>query len=324
MSSDPAPDSDGAASANESPLTGRAPAEASGDSTARIRAALDEVRREVRKAAVIHAAVDAALIALAANFLVILFDPEALRVLVRLPDAAVALLRGVPVLGRAAPTTVGAGSLLALILGVVAFASVYLLRMRRSLVERFEAANPALRAALRTARDAVEAGHEGTMAKRLYDDVIERLGETSAFELVAVRRVAVTAVLVVLVSLASVQIAVVDPDLGGLLGPGETGNIERPDDDGLQDGDQVLGDREDVQAGEELQNISVTGSGEVIDEGATGAGDNYGDVGGGSGAFDSQQAGFRGEQRIEDAELVREYNLRIREIDDEETTATTQ
>ena len=52
-----------------------------------------------------------------------------------------------------------------------------------------------------------------------YDDVIETLGETSTFELVALRRVAVTAVLIVLISIASIQVAVVDPDLGGLFGP---------------------------------------------------------------------------------------------------------
>lgn len=323
MSSDPDPDPDGRNAAS-GPQSTEAASAASGTPTAQIRAALDEVRREVRKAAVIHAAVEAALVALAANLLLALFEPGVLAVHVRLPSALVTALRGVPVLGTAAPRTIGAPSLVAVALGVVAFAAGFLFRMRRPLVEQFEAANPTLRAALRTARDAIEDGHDGTMARRLYDDVIETLGETSTFELVALRRVAVTAVLIVLISIASIQVAVVDPDLGGLFGPDGGPTVEQPDDDGLQDGDQVLGDREDVQAGEELENISVTGSGEVIDEGGAGGGDNYGDVGGGSGEFDSQQAGFRGEERIEDAALVREYNLRIREIEDDETTATTQ
>ncbi|MFD1599690.1 hypothetical protein ACFSBX_12070 [Halobellus rarus] len=160
------------------------------------------------------------------------------------------------------------------------------------------------------------------MARRLYGDVIETLGRTSTLELVETRRVAVTVVLVVIVSLASVQIAVVDPDLAGLLGAGGGDpSVDRPDDDELQDGDQILGDPEDVEAGDEFENISVPGTGEGSGDAPTGPGDGFGG-GGGTGEFDSQQAGFAGEERIEDAELVREYNLRIRELDDDEDGTT--
>ncbi|WP_256307567.1 DUF7502 family protein [Halobellus litoreus] len=287
-------------------------------STARIRAALDEVRTEVRKAAVVHAAVDAAFLALLANLAFALVEPSALAVGVSLPGAVVAALRAVPVVGEFAPRAVDATSLLAVALGVVAFAGEYALRLRRPLVEQFESANPQIREALRTARDAVDHDADTEMARRLYADVVETLGRTSTLELVEKRRVAVTVVLVVVVSLASVQVAVVDPNLAGLLGNGDGGpTVERPDeDDELRDGDAILGDPEDVQAGDEFENISVPGTGEGEGDAQTGPGDGFGG-GGGSGEFDSQQAGFAGEERIEDAELVREYNLRIRELDDE-------
>jgi hypothetical protein len=285
-------------------------------STDRIRAALAEVRREVRKAAVVHAAVDAALAALLANLVLALVEPSALAGAIGLPAVVTAALGDLPLLGGAAPRTVQLASLVAVAIGVVAFAAAYALRLRRPLIEQFEAANPGVREALRTARDAVDDGTDTEMARRLYGDVIATLRQTSSLELVETRRVVVTVLVIVLVSLASVQVAVVDPDLGGLLGGGngDTG-IDQPDDDGLQDGDQILGDPEDVQAGDDLENISVPGTGEGSGDGPTGPSDGLGG-GGGSGEFDSQQAGFAGEERIEDAELVREYNLRIRGIDE--------
>ena len=297
---------------------------AAGESTTQIRAALDEVRREVRKVALVHAAVDAALFALLANLVLALLEPSRLAVGVRLPSALAEALGAVPLVGEFAPRAIAATSLVAVALGVLAFAVEYVLRLRRPLVEQFEGANPPVDEALRTARDAVDAGGDTEMARRLYGDVVETLGETSTLELVETRRVAVTIVLVVLVSLASVQVAVVDPDLAGILGVGgDDPTVDRPEDDELQDGEDILGDPEDVEAGDEFENISVPGTGEGGGDGPTGPGDGFGG-GGGSGEFDSQQAGFAGEERIEDAELVREYNLRIREIEDEDADGTTE
>ena len=159
------------------------------------------------------------------------------------------------------------------------------------------------------------------MARRLYADVIATLRETSSLELVEGRRLLVTVLLVAVVAIAGVQVAVVNPDLGGLLAGSDAGSgVQQPDDDEeLQDGDEILGDAEDVEAGDEVENITVPGTGEGGDDGPTAPGVGTGG-GGGSGEFDSQQAGFAGNERIEDAELVREYNLRIREFDDEDAT----
>jgi hypothetical protein len=290
-------------------------------STDRIRAALSEVRGEVRKAALVHAAAEAALVATLAAVLLSLATPAALSGAVGLPQVAFGALRSLPVVGPLAPRTLRVSALVAVGLGATAFGAAYLLRLRRPLVEQFEAANPAVWEALRTARDAVGSDHDTAMARRLYADVITTLRDTSSLELVGTRRLVVTVVLVAVVAAAGVQVAVVNPDLGGLLPGGDTApGVQQPDDDDdLQDGEDILGDAEDVEAGEEVENITVPGTGEGSDDGPTAPGVGAGG-GGGSGEFDSQQAGFAGEERIEDAELVREYNLRIREFDAEDGT----
>jgi hypothetical protein len=288
----------------------------------RIRAALSEVRREVRKAALVHAAAEGALAAVVANLLLSLVTPAALAGTLPLPAVVFGALRRVPAVGAVAPRTVGVAPLVAAGVGGVGFAAAYLLRLRRPSVERFEAANPSLREALRTARDAVESGggSDSEMARRLYADVIARLRAASTLELVDARRLTVTVVVVAVVAVAGVQVAVVDPDLGGVLaGGGDPGaTVDRPDDDDLQDGDEILGDAEDVEAGDEIENVTLPGTGDGTEEGPTAPGGGTGG-GGGAGEFDSQQAGFAGDERIEDAELVREYNLRIREFDDDGT-----
>ena len=290
------------------------------ESTDRIRAALSEVRREVRKAAVIHAAAEGALVAVVAGFLLSLATPAALSGVVGLPGVVFEALRRLPIVGAVAPRIIGVGWFAAAGLGLVAFVAAFGLRLRRPLIEQFEAANPPVREALRTARDAVEGGRDTEMARRLYADVIATLRETSSLELVAGRRLVVTGLLIAVVAIAGVQVAVVSPDLGGFLAGGDAGTgVQQPDDEELQDGEEILGDAEDVEAGDEVENITVPGTGEGGDGGPTAPGVGTGG-GGGSGEFDSQQAGFAGNDRIEDAELVREYNLRIREFDDADAT----
>lgn len=286
----------------------------------RITAALSEVRREVRKAAVVHAVAEGALVAVAATLLLSLAAPAALSGSVSLPGVVFGGLNQLPVVGPVAPQTVALGSLVAVGVGGVVAAGAYLLRLRRPLVEQFEAANPPVREALRTARDAVDGGSDTEMARRLYADVITTLEETSTLALVDARRLTVTVVLVAVVTVASVQVAVINPDLAGVLPGGSDPGaaIEQPDDDELQDGDDILGDAADVEAGDEVENITVPGTGEGSGDGSTAPGSGTGG-GGGTGEFDSQQAGFAGDDRIEDAELVREYNLRIREFEDEGT-----
>lgn len=291
------------------------------DAAAKMRAALAEIRGEARKVAVVYAAVDAALLALLTNLFLRVVRLDAVPEAVSLPSA----LAG----GGVVPASLPFPSLLGVAVGVAAFGAEYGLRVRRPLVEQFEAANPAVDEALRTARDALDDGANTEMARRLYEDVLDRLRETSSVELVGTRRVVATTLLVVLVSIASVHVAVVGLDLtdsvvGGLGGGDSTDGERRPDGASadeptdLQDGDEILGDAEDVAAGDEAVTATLDGTGGGSGSGGAGSPDSY-DSGGFSGdAVESQQAGFAPDEQLEDAELIREYNLQIRDDRDED------
>jgi hypothetical protein len=286
------------------------------DPTSRMRRAIRQVRREGYKVAVIYAVVDAAAVALLVNVLVQVLPVPYVPERVGLPDAVVpaADLVGISLTD---PAVTGA-AVLALPAGLLTAALEVGLRARRPLVEQFEAANPEVREALRTARDAVEDGLQNRIALSLYDDVLTRLHDTSSVGLVRRRRVAATVLLVLVLSLVSLQVAVYDLSLANLGSDAdEPGGVAPTEYTGLRDGDAILGDPTDVEAGEEELEATIGTSGQ--------GGGNASDVPrsyetGGfavAGDVESQQAGFSGPEQLEDAALIREYNLRIREDSDE-------
>ena len=297
-----------------------APAEsdpsAADDARQRVEAALTEVRRECWKATTLHAVVEATAVFFAANLVLVTVDPGWLPTRFVLPEAVGGLLAGA--LGVSGPVGLPGSGTLAFVLGLVAFAVGIGYRVRRPLVEQFEAANPEVREALRTARDAVGDDADSPMARRLYADVLDGLSQSSGLALIDQRRLGVGVAAVVLLSVLTVQVAVLDLDLFDADEEiTDDGSAPVNNYTGLLDGDQVLGDSEAVEAGEEELNASVESSGggqDVGDEqqfpsdGAPGAGAP-------SNGVEGQQAGFAAPERVEDAELVREYNRRIRSED---------
>jgi hypothetical protein len=297
----------------------RARSEAGEPLDERMRRALEEVRREGLKVAVIYAAVDAALAALVVNLLLQVLNPDGIPATLPWPRVvadAVVGATGAPPGPLQTPIVVGA------VAGVVVAAAEVVARTRRPLVEQFEGANPEVREALRTARDTVRAGADSRMALALYEDVLARLRRTSSAKLVNVRRIFVTVLVVSLVSVASIQVAVVDLDIGDLGGDGDGGDLDEQSSDyeGLQDASGVLGEPENVTAGEETLNTTLATQGGG-DDGAGGAAAAAYDSGGFAGGTDveGQQAGFAEQEQLEEAELIREYNLRIRTEDDSDT-----
>ncbi|MEF8852479.1 MAG: hypothetical protein V5A44_09405 [Haloarculaceae archaeon] len=290
------------------------PPEPEDDTRPRIERALREVRRECWKAATLHAAVEAAVVFLAANLVLGVVEPSWLPA--RYPLPASVNDRLADALGGVGQLAVPGSATLAAALAVLAFGVGVGVRVRRPLVEQFEAANPPVREALRTARDAVDSDADSAMARRLYGDVLDRLAKTSGLALVDGRRVAVTVLVAALLSVATVQVAVADP---ALFDPADDAGEDGPAEPetnytGLLDGDRVLGDSEAVEAGDEELNASVesTGGGQDVGEDQQFPA-NAGPATGASGdGVDSQQAGFAAPERVEDAELVREYNRRIR------------
>ncbi|MFB6255175.1 MAG: hypothetical protein ABEH58_00335, partial [Haloplanus sp.] len=194
-------------------------------------------------------------------------------------------------------------------------------RVRRPLVEQFEAANPALRESLRTARDAVRADRRSRMVRRLYESVLDDLERSSSVDLLYLRRVAVTVFLITAVSVATIQVAVVDVSLAGLGDPesgAQTGGTDA-DYAGLRDGSAILGEPENVPEGSEELNTTIDTSGSGSGDGTdTRSAASYEDSGFAGQTVESQRAGFTERERLEDAELIREYNLRIREETDNE------
>jgi len=288
----------------------------SDDARDRMATALAEIRREAWKAAVTAAVVEAAALFLASNLVLAALDPSWLPDRLLVPASATepvgsALGRDLGTVAVPGSATVAAG------VGALALAVGIWLRVRKPLVEQFEAVNPGVAEKLRTARDAVDADADSRMARRLYGEVLADLRESSSVGLLNVARLGAVAVAVAALSLATVQVAVVDLALFDRPQPATDGAADEPENyTGLLDGDRILGDREEVSTGDENQTAEIESSGggrdvaenrTFPDRGSSGAG------GGSSGAVDSQQAGFAAPEQVEDADLVREYNRRIRD-----------
>jgi hypothetical protein len=285
----------------------------------KIRRAIVQIRREGRKVAAIYATVDAALATLLANLAATLFGVPGLPTRLPIPDA---ILRGLAGAGLSlAEPTVSSAAVVGVAVGLVVFVAEVTWRLRRPLVEQFEAANPDLREALRTARDAVRDDRHSTMARRLYEGVLADLREASSVGLVDLRRVAATLLLVSLLSVATIQLAVVDLSVTGLgpsASPGGPDSGTQTEYAGLQDGSSILGEPEDVPEGQEQLDAAIdtsgSGRGNGTDAGSAAA---YEDSGfDDSSTVESQRAGFSERERLDDAELIREYNLRIRQETD--------
>jgi len=292
-----------------------APEAASGEpsqSRKRIQKAIRAVRREGRQIALIYAVVDGVAVTVVLNVVLAFLDAVPYGPF-PLPGAfatLVSLLTGVTVTQVSVPGSALVAAGAGLLVAVVEFAY----RIRKPVLEQFEAANPELKEALRTARDAVADGAETRMALALYEDVLDRLRDASSVGLIDLRRLVATLVLVAAVSLVGVQAAVVDVEFDPFRddGQGGGGGARDPTYEGLKDPDDVLGDSEDVEAGDVDLEAPVSTGGSSTGEGDA-AGRSYDTSGLSSSAVESQQAGYAPQEELEDADLIREYNLRIRE-----------
>jgi hypothetical protein len=297
-SDEPSPDGD-AAPTDDTDDGSAAEAVPPDELRGRVERAIRQVRREARKAAAVHAVIDGVAVLLAANL-------------------------ALTVAGITLPGPARLDLAVVVGLGVVTAVVEFLARTRRPLVEQFEAVNPAVREALRTARDAAADGAETRMARRLYADVLDGLRSASSGDLISARHVSAGVVLVMVLAVSTVGVSAAGLGLG--LGPdadpgGPTdGNLPAggsSDYDGLQDGDAVLGEETNVSEGDESEDVVIGGS--TGGAGDAPAGDGGFDTGGVAteGSYDAQQAGFDAPDDVENADIIREYNLRIRADEDE-------
>ncbi|MFC7138398.1 hypothetical protein ACFQMA_00925 [Halosimplex aquaticum] len=300
------------------------PSDGGDETREQMAAAIDEIRREGWKAAIVTGVVDATAVFLAANLALAVLEPARLPDRLALPASVTEPVGSA--LGRDLGSLAVPGSAtVAATLGFAVFALVVWLRVRKPLVEQFEAVNPVVAEKLRTARDAVEADADSRMARRLYAEVLGDLRESSSLELVNVGRLGAVAVVIAALSLATIQVAVIDVALLDRPQPTDDG---APDESqnytGLLDGERVLGDREEVSAGDNNQTAEIesNGGGRDVDEERTfpDRQRSGGNSASGGDGVDSQQAEFASPDQVEDAELVREYNRRIRDQDQGESS----
>lgn len=296
---------------------GRPPAETETSPMARMQRAIRVIRREGYKVTVIYATVDAVFTLLVVNLLLDVVGPGRVPVTLPWPQTLRDVL--VPYTGTLppVPTSIIGG----LVAGVVVFVAESVIRTRRSTIEQFESANPEVREALRTARDVARSGTESRIVVALYEDVLARLRRTSSFGLVNLKRVFVTVLLISMLSIANIHVAVVGLQVADLgtdsPEPESVSDARTTEYDGLQDASGVLGEPEAVTAGEETLNTTLSTQG-----GSDGDAANVSayDSSGFSGVTDveAQEAGFAEQERLDDAELIREYNLQIRSEDDDD------
>lgn len=298
--------------------------------------AVSEIRREAAKAAAVHALLDAMAVFVALRLTMQLLsvgDGAAPLITVPMPAAIAGLLWDV---GIAVPDPIGLspGSLV-----VTATAASWLvvdatLRYERLGVERFEAHNPAVAEALRTARDAAERDVETPVATALYQTVLRRLTETSSRPFLRRRQlIGATVVLVCcsagLVGVAGAGIApldgggdaavTVDAGAGGAgsgtgvsgTGAGGTGGNST---DGTNGSADLLGAEGAVERGSTNRSLRLAGDGESDSDGAY----RGGSAAVGSADVDPSRAAFSNEERPEAADLVRAYTERIRAEDSNE------
>jgi hypothetical protein len=283
-------------------------------------AAVSEISREAKKAAFLQAALDAMLVFVVLRLALQLTpvgDGSGALVSVPIPGGLAGALSGVGIILPDPVTVTGAGA--ATVLTAVSwFVADAFLRYDRLGVERFEADNPVVEEALRTARDTAEGDVDNPVAVELYREVLGRLEDTSSRAFVQRRQLVAVVVGLALVSAATVGVAGLglspigtggDADVGTVGGAGGGGGAGG-ESSGSGGGEDLLGEEGEVERGTDDRSLQLRGEG----EGQAGGG---GDYSGGSfdadpGRVEASRAEFSEEERPEDAELVRAYTERIR------------
>ncbi len=283
-----------------------------------IRKAIKEVKREAFKAAIIHGTIESSLILVLLILGLSFWTPS------WIPGWSFDI--GSYIGFISADLVLDGKEIIAIVVSLLFFIFDVAVVYKRRTIETFESINPEVREALRTARDISKRGEDHVMAKNLYEDVLERLKSTTSEGFISLKRigflVAIIAIIGILIGSAtflSTQFAI-----GGGLFPGgggggdsggrsqTTGTSEDIQYQGLQNPDSVLGESENVGSGSDELDLGLTDSGGGTGDGSGGYGS--GELPGDSNTnVEAQRSGYSSEEQIEDSELVKEYNLRIRE-----------
>lgn len=283
-----------------------------------IRKAIKEVKREALKAAIIHGTIESSLILVLLIIGLSFSNPSWIPGWSFDVGGYIGFISNDIVLDGKKIIAIGV-SLLFFIFDV---AIVY----KRRTIETFETINPEVREALRTARDISRDGEDHVMARNLYEDVLERLKSTSSEGFISLKRIGflIGIIAIIGILIGSAAFLSTQFSIGGGLFPGgggggdgdgrsqTSGTSEDIQYQGLQNPDSVLGESENVGSGSDELDLGLTDSGGGTGEGDSGYGS--GELSGDTNTnVEAQRSGYSSEEQIEDSELVKEYNLRIRE-----------
>lgn len=297
-----------------------------------VRSALSEIRREGLKAGLVHAGIESAFVLLASTYGFNRLGVAPGRYTTELPPSVAGGLNDVFArLGSSYSLEAGMtlGLARSTALAFVVTAAFFMIDLsvtyRLRTVEAFESINPEVREALRTARDVSLDGETNTMARGLYRDVIARLKDTSSAGFVSKRRLLANLALVLFLGVVVIVASTLSLHFGGLGagglfggGGGSGGGAatqqqggDSTEYSGLKSPEEVLGEEGEVGSGSDEQALQLDRGGSSGTAGGSGGyGDNF--QGSSSGSVDAQRSGYSSGDRIEDSELVKEYNLRIR------------
>jgi hypothetical protein len=276
-----------------------------------VQAALVEVRREELKAAAIYGAVDAAVVGAAVGFIGTVFDIE----------GAI----GVSTLVETAAFTISLTAGLSIGLAVLTFLGEIAYRTRGEPCEHFEAATVTVDPALRTAREASTEGRTDPMAARLYEDVLTELKQANSENLLRRGRLVAPLVVMSALSFGTVYVAAsnIQVTTGVDSGPSTGGAADLRAEGGvgdttLQDGESVLGEATNVSTGDDPLNTTISADASGGDRPDSESASSGFDSGSQGANVDAQRTGYSDPEEVEDAAVIREYSVAIRDDQEQE------
>jgi hypothetical protein len=270
-----------------------------------IRYALKDIRLEAIKASIFHSLFEGAIVLVISNYLLSNYIEGSIMY----SDIEIPLFL-----------------VYSIIISLVFIIIDFLITYRSRDIYKMEKDNPRLQYALRTAKEGSDREEEpNIMEKRLYEDVLDELKKSSSKGFVNGKRfVFIFGLMFVMggVSVGSDYTGFGLSDVGEGLGISSDGNQDSSGSSGsqqnqydsLQDPDDVLGEEGEVTRGSDTEDIELRQSG----SGSSGEEDSQSNYESDNSypttsSVEGVRSEYNNEEEIEDSDLVKEYNLRIRE-----------
>lgn len=186
------------------------------------------------------------------------------------------------------------------------FFANWLYRSRKYRLEIYEEQNPELQEILRTARDNLEV--QNIVSQAMFDDLMERARYVTSESIIPGKQIiqkivviGILSFLTVLSGLGDIQLQADSKEFLSQLNPDEL--LEGEDDGVLKNSSEIFGEEKDLGDVSTALDINITGEGSGEEAERIGRGEEEEFV------FEAAEP-----ERIEDAELAKQYSLAIRDM----------